>query len=426
MKTSTSNLAQPMETNALVMQDTVSNTQPVSSMESVANEAIRPFTVNFPEKDLADLKLRISATKFPEKEPVNDLSQGIPLATARELARYWAEEYDWRNVETRLNSYPQFITEIDGLDIHFIHVRSKHENALPIIVTHGWPYSIIALLKIIEPLINPVAYGGKAEDAFHVVMPSLPGFGFSGKPVTTGWGPSRIAYAWATLMKRLGYGKFLAQGGDWGAIITDMLAAQSPNDLLGIHTNMANAVPAEIELAAYTGAPAPAGLSTDEKKAFNQLSLVYKNVNYAYYMASRPQTLVALTDSPVALATWMIDPLDLELFIRTFAGQAEGITRDDVLDNVTLYWLTNTGVSAARIYWENKLSFFAPKGVTVPVAVSAFPTEIYQVPRSWAEKAYLNLVYYNKPAKGGHFPAWEQPGFLVEDIRAGFLSLRKS
>ncbi len=364
--------------------------------------------------------------RWPERrETVADASQGVPLGTVMEFARYWTKEYDWRKVEAKLNSYPNFITEIDGLDIHFIHIRSRHENALPVIITHGWPYSIIGLLKIIDPLTDPTAFGGKPGDAFHVVIPSIPGYGFSGKPTTTGWDPTRIAQAWVTLMKRIGYEKFLAQGGDWGAITTDMMAAQSPDVVLGIHTNMAGAVPPEIDGVAFTGATVPAGLSPEESEAFGQLKFAYKNIQYAFYLGSRPQTLMALTDSPVGLASFLLDGIlllnnirtperSLELMARWFAGKAEGLTRDDVLDNITLYWLTNTTVSASRIYWENKLAFFGPKGVTVPVAVSVFPDEIYTPPRSWAEKAYPNLVHYNKLDKGGHFPAWEHPKIFVQ------------
>ncbi|KIC93976.1 epoxide hydrolase family protein [Flavihumibacter solisilvae] len=387
---------------------------------------IRPFKVNFSQAELDDLKRRILATKFPEKEAVNDFTQGVPLATIKELARYWAFDYDWRKVEAKLNSYPQFITEIDGLDIHFIHVKSQHANAAPLIINHGWPGSIIEQLKIIDPLVNPTAYGGTEADAYHVVIPSMPGYGFSGKPTSTGWGPERIARAWVTLMNRLGYEKFFVQGGDWGAIIVDILAAQSPDNVLGLHTNMANAVPAELDSAAAAGKPAPAGLSAEEKAAYEQLSFFYKHVYYAYYMGTRPQTLVGLTDSPVGLAAFMIDhdPWSLELIARSFSGVNEGLTRDDVLDNVTLFWLTNTGVSASRLYWENKNPFFPPKGVKVPVAVSAFPDELCPMPKSWAEKAYPKLVYYKKRDKGGHFAAWEQPKSIVEDIRAGFKSLR--
>ena len=389
------------------------------------SNTLRPFQYHAPQTELDDLKRRILATKWPEKEPVADSSQGVPLATAREIARYWAEEYDWRKVEAKLNYYPQFITEIDGLDIHFIQVHSKHENALPILITHGWPGSITKLLKIIDPLSNPTEYGGKAEDAFDVVIPSIPGFGFSGKPGTTGWGPERIGHAWVTLMKRLGYEKFLAQGGDWGAIITEIMAAQSANDLLGIHTNMPNAVPAEIDGAAYTGAPAPSGLTPHEKEAFERLSFTYKHVFYAFYMASRPQTLYGLADSPIGLAAFMIDfdPRGLALISRTFAGQADELTRDDVLDNITHTWLTNTAVSSARIYRENTFAFFSPKGASVPVAVSVFPDELFETPRTWAEKAYPNLIYYNKADKGGHFPAWEQPELFVKELRTAFNSL---
>jgi pimeloyl-ACP methyl ester carboxylesterase len=388
--------------------------------------AIRPFGVNFPDSDLDDLRRRILATRLPERETVTDFSQGVPLATVQKLARYWAAEYDWRKVEARLNAVPNFITEIDGLDIHFIHIRSKHEHALPLIVTHGWPGSIIEQLKLIEPLTNPTAHGGTAADAFDVVIPSMPGYGFSGKPTTTGWGPERIARAWHALMKRLGYTRYVAQGGDWGAVITDLMAAPAPPELLGIHTNMPGVIPPDINAAALSGAPLPAGLSGDEQHAYEQLAAFYKDVYYAFFMGTRPQTLTALADSPVGLATFLIDHdrRSLELIARSFDGVPEGLTRDDVLDNATLFWLTNTAVSAARLYWENKLAFFTPKGVKIPVAVSAFPDELYQAPKSWAEQAYPRLIHYNKLPKGGHFAAWEQPKYLSEEIRAGFKSLR--
>jgi len=427
MKKSTSILASTMVASALVMQGTVSDAQPAPSVEPVSNEAIRPFSkVHFPEKELVDLKRRISATRWPEKEPVNDQSQGVPLATMKALAEYWATDYDWRKAEAKLNALPQFITEIDGLDIHFIHVRSKHKNALPIIVTHGWPGSILEQLKIIGPLTDPTAYGGKAEDAFDVVIPSIPGYGFSGKPSSTGWGPSRIAYAWVTLMKRLGYEKFFAQGGDWGGLITDLMAVQSPNNLIGMATNFPIAVPSELDKGAFAGTPAPSGLTAEEKKAYDQLSFSYKHVSYAFIMGSRPQTLLGTADSPVGLATIFLDhdQPSLAMISRIFAGKSEGLTRDDVLDNITLTWLTNTAVSGYRIYWENKYGFFTPQGVKIPVVVSAFPDELYQVPKNWAEKAYPNMIYYKKHNKGGHFAAWEQPELLVNDIREGFKSLR--
>jgi pimeloyl-ACP methyl ester carboxylesterase len=388
--------------------------------------AIRPFQVNVPEAELTELRRRIDAARLPEKETVADFTQGVPLDTVQKLARYWATEYDWRRVEARLNSVPNFITEIDGLDVHFIHVRSKHENALPVIITHGWPGSIIEQLKLIEPLTNPMAHGGTAADAFDVVIPSMPGYGFSGKPTATGWDAQRIARAWIVLMKRLGYTKFVAQGGDWGAIVTDLMGAQGDPALIGIHTNMPNAVPAEIDAAASANKSVPSGLSDEERHAYEQLAFFYTQVYYAYFMGTRPQTLVGLADSPVGLATFMIDhdARSLELIARSFNGVAEGLTRDDVLDNITLFWLTNTAVSAARLYWEHKLGFFTPKGVKIPVAVSAFPDDLYQLPRSWAERAYPKLIHYNKMAKGGHFAAWEQPKFLSEEIRAGFRSLR--
>jgi pimeloyl-ACP methyl ester carboxylesterase len=387
---------------------------------------IRPFHVNIPEAELTELRRRIAATRFPDKETVNDFTQGVPLATARKLAHYWATDYDWRKVEARLNAVPNFITEIDGLDIHFIHVRSKHPNALPLIVTHGWPGSIIEQLKIIDSLTNPTAHGKSASDAFDVVIPSMPGYGFSGKPTATGWEPRRIARAWIALMKRLGYTKFVAQGGDWGAVVTEVMATQGEPAVIGIHTNMPNAVPAEIDGAAFANKPMPPGLSDEEQHAYTQLASFYTQVYYAFYMGTRPQTLVGLADSPVALATLLIDhdARSLELIARVFDGQREGLTRDDVLDNVTLFWLTNTGVSAARLYWENKLPFFSPKNVTIPVVVSAFPDELYQLPRSWAERAYPKLIHYNKLPKGGHFAAWEQPELLTEEMRVGFRSLR--
>lgn len=388
--------------------------------------AIRPFNVNFPEADLADLRRRITATRLPEKETVSDFSQGVPLVTTQKLTRYWAKEYDWRKVEARLNAVPNFLTEIDGLDIHFIHVRSKHENALPVLIAHGWPGSIIEQMKLIEPLTNPTAHGGTAGDAFHVVIPSMPGYGFSGKPSRTGWGPERIARAYAVLMKRLGYANYVAQGGDWGAIVVDQMGVQAPQGLRAIHTNMPCVIPPAIDAAALAGAPAPAGLSGDEKHAYEQVASFYRNVYYAFFMGTRPQTLTALADSPVGLATFMIDHdgRSLELIARSFDGVAEGLTRDDVLDNITLFWLTNTGVSAARLYWENKLGFFTPKGVKIPVAASAFADELFQAPRSWTEQAYPNLIHYNKLPKGGHFAAWEQPMFITEELRAGFRSLR--
>jgi pimeloyl-ACP methyl ester carboxylesterase len=392
-----------------------------------ARDTIRPFRVEIPESALADLRQRLAQTRLPESETVTDFSQGVPLKTVRQVLRYWQTDYDWRKVEARLNAVANFITEIDGLDIHFIHVRSKHENAMPLIVTHGWPGSVIEQLKIIEPLTNPTAHGGSASDAFHLVIPSMPGYGFTGKPTTTGWGPERIAHAWTTLMRRLGYEHFVAQGGDWGAVITDMLGVQAPPELLGIHTNMPGAIPADIDQASLAGAPAPSGLSDEERSSYEQLVFFYKHVYYAFWMATRPQTMTGFADSPIGFATFLLDhdARSLELIARSFDGQTEGLTPDDVLDNVTLFWLTNTGVSSARLYWENKLAFFSPKGVKVPTAVSVFPDELYQTPRTWAERAYPNLIHYNKVAKGGHFAAWEQPKLLTEELRAGFRSLRK-
>jgi pimeloyl-ACP methyl ester carboxylesterase len=390
-------------------------------------KAIRPFHVNVPEAELTELRRRVNATRWPERETVADASQGVQLATTQALARYWATDYDWRKCEAKLKALPHFITEIDGLDIHFIHVRSKHENGLPLIVSHGWPGSVIEQLKIVDPLTNPTAHGGSASDAFDLVIPSLPGYGFSGKPTTPGWGPERIARAWSVLMKRLGYTRYVAQGGDWGALITDLMGAQAPQGLLGIHTNMAGAVPPEIDKAAQAGAPAPAGLSPDEKHAYDRLVFFYTHgLAYAQEMGNHPQTLYGIADSPVGLAAWILDHdfSSYWLMTRVFEGKPEGLTRDDVLDNITFYWLTNTAISSARLYWENKLAFFSPKHVAIPVAVSVFPDEIYAAPQSWAEKAYAKLIHYNRLPKGGHFAAWEQPKLLSEEVRAGFRSLR--
>src|SRR5215217_4526214 len=394
--------------------------------------AVRPFHIDFPEEDLADLRRRIAATQWPEKEPVADQSQGVQLATLQELARYWATDYDWRKCEEKLNALPQFMTEIDGLDIHFIHVRSKHENALPLIVTHGWPGSIIEQLKIIDPLVNPTAHGGSAVDAFDVVIPSMPGYGFSGKPTSPGWGPERMGRAWAELMKRLGYTRYVAQGGDWGAFVVDQMGLQAPEGLLAIHTNMPATVPPDVDKATLAGDPAPPGLSAEERRAYEQLIRTYGQVEYAQMMAARPQTLYGIADSPVGLAAWLLDHNDADAqpaaavasaLERTESATGE-LTRDEILDNITLYWLTNTGISASRLYWEYKGGFFDAKGVEIPVAVTVFPSEQYQAPRSWAERAYPNLIHFNEVDKGGHFAAWEQPELFSAELRAGFRSLR--
>jgi pimeloyl-ACP methyl ester carboxylesterase len=403
-----------------------------TTQQTTDNTAIREFAVGFPEAELTELRRRINATKWPEQETVPDHSQGVPLATMKKLAQYWGTDYDWRKCEAKLQALPHFITEIDGLDIHFVHVRSQHENALPLIVTHGWPGSIVEQLKIIDPLTNPTAYGADASDAFDVVIPSLPGYGFSGKPATTGWDVAHIARAWVVLMKRLGYTRFVAQGGDWGAIITDVLAAQAPPELLGIHTNMPGVITDDIDKAVASGAPAPADFSADEKLAYERLAFVYaKGVGYAYQMGLRPQTLYGIADSPVGLAGYLLDhdARSLAMIARSFDGQPEGLTPDDVLDNVTLFWLTNTGVSSGRLYWERlrelgTFGFFSVKGVSIPVAVSVFPDELFPAPRSWAERAYPKLIHFNKLDKGGHFAAWEQPELLIEEVRAGFRSLR--
>jgi pimeloyl-ACP methyl ester carboxylesterase len=393
---------------------------------------IRPFHVDVPDEALEDLRRRIAATNWPEKETVADQSQGVPLAMIQELARYWATDYDWRKCQARLSVLPQFVTEIDGLRIHFIHVRSRHEEALPLIVNHGWPGSIIEQLKIIDPLTDPTTHDARASDAFHLVIPSMPGYGFSGKPTSTGWGPERMGRAWAELMKRLGYTRYVAQGGDWGAFVVDQMGLQAPAGLLAIHTNMPATVPADVDEALQAGDPPPSGLSAEERRAYEQLDATFKQVDYARFMGSRPQTLYGIADSPVGLAAWLLDHNDADgqpaaavasALDRTTSTTGE-LTRDEILDNITLYWLTNTGVSASRLYWEYKGGFFNAKGVSIPVAVSVFPGEQYQAPRSWTERAYPNLIYFNELDKGGHFAAWEQPQLFSQELRAAFRSLR--
>jgi pimeloyl-ACP methyl ester carboxylesterase len=404
------------------------------AMASMAAEdtAIRPFTFQAPQAALDELRRRIAATRWPEKETVADSSQGVPLTTMQDLARYWATDYDWRRAEAKLNAFPQFVTTIDGLDIHFIHVRSKHPNALPLVITHGWPGSVLEQIKLIGPLTDPTAHGGKAEDAFDVVIPSMPGYGFSGKPTSPGWGPERMARAWPELMKRLGYTRYVAQGGDWGAFVVDQMGLQAPAGLLAIHTNMPATVPADVDKALLAGEPAPSGLSADEQRAYEQLVRTFKQVDYARLMASRPQTLYGIADSPVGLASWLLDHNDADgqpaaavatALNRTTSATGE-LTRDEILDNITLYWLTNTGVSASRLYWEYKGGFFNAKGVAIPVAVTVFPGEQYEAPRSWTERAYPKLIHYNRAEKGGHFAAWEQPTIFAQELQVAFRSLR--
>ncbi len=406
----------------------------ITTEKPAGETAVRPFRASFTGEAIDDLRRRIQATRLPERETVVDPSQGVQLMTMQELVRYWGTDYDFRRVEARLNALPQFVTEIDGLDIHFIHVKSPEQNALPLIITHGWPGSVVELLNVIGPLSNPTAHGGHAEDAFDLVVPSMPGYGFSGKPATTGWDPVHIARAWVVLMKRLGYEKFVAQGGDWGAIVVDEMGALAPPELLGIHTNMAGVLPADVWKALTsnvlgTGDPKPSGLSPEESRVYDKLSFFFqKGVGYGIEMGTRPQTLYGLADSPAALAAWMIDH-DAQSYDDIAQAFVDGkpvdnLTRDEILDNITLYWLTNTGVSSTRLYWENKLGFFNTKGVSVPVAVSTFPREIYPVPRSWAEQAYPELIYFNEVIKGNHFAAWQEPELFTEEVRAGLRSLR--
>ena len=424
-----SGYAQNTQSKTVQKENTMTQTTAIqpTNIETANKDAIRPFRVSIPDEKLADLRRRIAATQWPERELVADASQGVRLATMQKLARYWQAEYDWRKTEAKLNSYPQFVTNIDGLDIHFIHVRSKNPNTLPVIITHGWPGSIIEQLKVIGPLTDPVAYGGKAEDSFDVVIPSLPGYGFSGKPTALGWDPIRIARAWIVLMDRLGYKKYVAQGGDWGNAVTEQMALQKPAGLIAIHTNMPATIPDDIAKALASGGPAPSGLSADEKYAYEQLDFFYKKgLGYAQEMALRPQTLYGIADSPVGLAAWMIDhdSQSYDLIARVFDGKSEGLTREDIVENITLYWLTNTAVSSARLYWESKLAFFAPKGIPIPTAVSSYPNEIYAAPRSWTEKAYPKLIHYNRLPKGTHFAAWEQPELFTQELRTAFKSLR--
>lgn len=431
MKKSKNILVNTALTGALLMQGAITNAQPGPSAGTSSIEAVRTFKVHFTDKELKDMRARVKATKWPDAEIVTDESQGVRLATMQKLAKYWATDYDWRKIETKLNALPQFVTNIDGVDIHFIHVRSKHPNALPVIITHGWPGSIIEQIKVIDPLTNPTAYGGKAEDAFDVVIPSIPGYGFSGKPSDLGWTPVRIAKAWITLMDRLGYKRYVAQGGDWGNAISEIMALMAPPELIGIHTNMPATVPADITKALASG-KMPEGLSADEQNAFKQLGYFYsKGLGYALEMGNRPQSLYGIADSPIGLAGWMLDHdiRSYELIARVFDGKEEGLTRDDILDNISLYWLTNTAISSARLYWEttqisNGGGFFDPRNVKIPVAVSVYPDEIYSAPKNWAQKAYPNLIYYNKLSKGGHFAAWEQPDFFVSELRASFKSIR--
>jgi len=407
-------------------------TTATASVTVIDDTSIRPFRVDVPAETIDEMRRRIAATQWPERETVSDSSQGVQLGTIKELARYWATDYDWATCVTTLNALPHFMTEIDGLQIHFIHARSEHESALPIVINHGWPGSIIEQLKIIDRLTDPTAHGGSASDAFHVVVPSMPGYGFSAKPTGTGWGPERMGRAWDQLMTRLGYDHYVAQGGDWGAFVVDQMGLQAPRGLLAIHTNMPATVPADVDRALQAGDPPPSGLSAEERRAYEQLERTFQQVEYAKYMAARPQTLYGIADSPVGLAAWLLDHNDADgqpaaavaSALDRVTSRTGELTRDEILDNITLYWVTNTGISASRLYWEYKGGFFNAKGVTIPVAVTVFPSEQYQAPRTWAETAYRNLIYFNEVDRGGHFAAWEQPQLFAEEIRAGFRSLR--
>lgn len=422
MKRNKFNLTGTIITGAMMLFITAGSAQASAPPDSGAS--IRPFHVNVPASDLEDLRQRILATRWPDKEAVNDQSQGVKLEQIQKLAQYWATQYDWRKAEARLNALPQFITNIDGLDIHFIHVRSKHPNAMPLIITHGWPGSVFELLKVIDPLTDPTSHGGQAADAFDVIIPSMPGYGFSGKPKSTGWDADHMARAWDVLMKRLGYKKYVAQGGDWGSVVADKMAYQQPEGLLGIHVNMPATVPPAIAKSLQCGDPAPAGLTAKEKAAYESLNNLYtKGGGYAAMMVTRPQTLgYGLTDSPVALASFFLDKINEWTYS---GGNAEKVlTKDEILDDISLYWLTNTAVSGAQLYWENNANNFNAVDISIPAAITVFPGEIYQAPKSWAEKSYHNLIYFNEVDKGGHFAAWEEPHLFTEEIRAAFKSLR--
>jgi pimeloyl-ACP methyl ester carboxylesterase len=397
---------------------------PASLRAETKADVIRPFHINVPEEAIVDLRRRLAMTRWPGRETVADRSQGVQLATIQQLVDYWRTDYDWRKVETRLNALPQFVTEIDGLDIQFAHVRSRHADAMPLVMTHGWPGSIIELLKVIGPLTDPTAHGGSAEDAFHLVLPSLPGYGFSGKPNSPGWGPDRVARAWAKLMGRLGYEHYVSQGGDWGSVVSDAMARQAPPGLLGIHVNMPATVPPEIAKALKDGDPPPPGLSDAEKAAFEQMNALYtKGSGYAGMMVTRPQTVgYGLADSPAGQAAWMYDKF---ADWTQSGGEPERVlTRDEMLDAITLYWLTDSATSSAQLYWENNANNFNAVDISLPTAITVFPGEIYRAPRSWAERSYRKLIYWNEAAKGGHFAAWEQPQIFATEIRAAFRSLR--
>ncbi|MBD2033532.1 epoxide hydrolase [Leptolyngbya sp. FACHB-321] len=422
-------LAPPARVLAQQFAQIGAQTQVADKTIAIADNAIRPFRVQVPQVAIDDLRQRIAATRWTDKETVTDQSQGVQLATMKELVRYWGTKYDWRKAEAKLNALPQFITNIDGLDIHFIHVRSKNPNALPLLVTHGWPGSVIEQLKIIGPLTDPTTYGGRPEDAFDLVIPSIPGYGFSGKPTGTGWDPDRIARAWTELMKRLGYTRYVAQGGDWGSPITSAMARQAPAGLLGIHINLPATIPPDVAPVLASGGPAPAGLSEKERAAFDSLDTFNKKERaYAVIMGTRPQTIgYGITDSPIGLAAWLLGHPGFVQWTSS-SNSEKSPTKDEVLDDITLYWLTNSAVSSARLYWENKASLLnaiaqKTNEISLPVAITVFPGEIYRAPETWARRAYRNLIYFHEADKGGHFAAWEQPQLFSEEIRAAFRSL---
>jgi len=423
MKTNILKTTQAIITGTLFLCGTVATAQKTSP--DVSNRAIRPFKINVPQSEISDLRKRIQATRWPEKETVTDQSQGVKIDRLKKLMTYWGSSYNWKKAEEKLNALPQFITNIDGLDIQFVHVKSKHKNALPIIITHGWPGSVFEMIKLVGPLTDPTKYGGKEEDAFDLVIPSMPGYGFSEKPKDKGWDANRIAAAWDVLMKRLGYTEYVSSGGDWGSVVADKMAKQAPKGLIGIHVNMPATVPADVAKSLQNGDPAPQELSEKEKAAYISLNNLYtKGGGYAAMMVTRPQTLgYGLTDSPAGLAAFFYDKLNDWTYS---GGDAEKVlSRDEILDDISLYWFTNTATSSAKLYWENNANNFNAVDINIPAAITVFPGEIYQAPKTWSQRAYHNLIYFNEVDKGGHFAQWEEPQLYTEELRKAFRTLRK-